>query len=299
MRVTSLSLSHFRNYERALIEPDAGVTVFTGPNAQGKTNVLEALHLCCLGKSHRTSRDEELIQWGRDSARVTVKTAQRDGTHEVAVVLSRTQRKKKTVRIGLRQAERIGELLGHVCGVLFSPEDLQIVKDGPAERRRFMDMQLSQLRPAYFYALQRAVRTLNQRNLIKAIGKKILESDATQMPDLITGLSECVETNMDISRIIQLASNMRGMDLESDLVSRAIPEAGATIDGAWYGVIFQDLFPTLQKNFIAGKDPVYVGRIRRDVTNPNGLAFWCVSDQIRKGAALNAVQIAEWLLKNR
>ena len=172
MRVTSLSLSHFRNYERALIEPDAGVTVFTGPNAQGKTNVLEALHLCCLGKSHRTSRDEELIQWGRDSARVTVKTAQRDGTHEVAVVLSRTQRKKKTVRIGLRQAERIGELLGHVCGVLFSPEDLQIVKDGPAERRRFMDMQLSQLRPTYFYALQRAVRTLNQRNaLLKDIAR--------------------------------------------------------------------------------------------------------------------------------
>lgn len=172
MRVTSLSLSHFRNYERALIEPDAGVTVFTGPNAQGKTNILEALHLCCLGKSHRTSRDEELIQWGRDSARVTVKTAQRDGTHEVAVVLSRTQRKKKTVRIGLRQAERIGELLGHVCGVLFSPEDLQIVKDGPAERRRFMDMQLSQLRPTYFYALQRAVRTLNQRNaLLKDIAR--------------------------------------------------------------------------------------------------------------------------------
>ncbi|MFQ9446276.1 MAG: DNA replication/repair protein RecF [Christensenellales bacterium] len=158
MQVTSLSLSCFRNYEKAVIEPDAGVTVFTGPNAQGKTNILEALHLCCLGKSHRTSRDEELIQWGKDTARVTVKTAQRDGTHEVAVILSRTQKKKKTVRIGLRQAERIGELLGHVCGVLFSPEDLQIVKEGPAERRRFMDMQLSQLRPAYFYALQRAVR---------------------------------------------------------------------------------------------------------------------------------------------
>ena len=63
MQVTSLSLSCFRNYEKAVIEPDAGVTVFTGPNAQGKTNILEALHLCCLGKSHRTSRDEELIQW--------------------------------------------------------------------------------------------------------------------------------------------------------------------------------------------------------------------------------------------
>ena len=172
MIVSTLSLSHFRNYDQALIEPDAGVTVFTGPNAQGKTNILEALHLCCLGRSHRTARDEEMIQWGQENARVLVRTRQTDGTHEVAILLSKTQKKKKTVRIGARQAERIGELLGHVCGVLFSPEDLQIVKDGPAERRRFMDMQLSQLRPAYFYALQRAVRTLNQRNaLLKEIAR--------------------------------------------------------------------------------------------------------------------------------
>ena len=172
MIVSTLSLSHFRNYDQAQIEPDAGVTVFTGPNAQGKTNILEALHLCCLGRSHRTARDEEMIQWGQESARVLVRTRQTDGTHEVAILLSKTQKKKKTVRIGARQAERIGELLGHVCGVLFSPEDLQIVKDGPAERRRFMDMQLSQLRPAYFYTLQRAVRTLNQRNaLLKEIAR--------------------------------------------------------------------------------------------------------------------------------
>ena len=172
MIVSTLSLSHFRNYEQVLIEPDAGVTVFTGPNAQGKTNILEALHVCCLGRSHRTARDEEMIQWGQENARILVRTRQADGTHEVSVLLSRTQKKKKTVRIGARQAERIGELLGHVCGVLFSPEDLQIVKDGPAERRRFMDMQLSQLRPAYFYALQRAVRTLDQRNaLLKDIAR--------------------------------------------------------------------------------------------------------------------------------
>lgn len=166
MRVKSLSLSNFRNYEQALIEPDAGVTVFTGPNAQGKTNILEALHLCCLGRSHRTPRDEELIRWGQNACRVCVQTEQRDGTHEVSVTLDRAQRRRKLVRIGARQAERIGELLGHVCGVLFSPEDLQIVKSGPAERRRFIDMQLSQLRPSYFYALQRAVRTLNQRNAL-------------------------------------------------------------------------------------------------------------------------------------
>ena len=172
MRVQSLSLKNFRNYEQASITPDSGVTVFTGPNAQGKTNILEALHLCCLGRSHRTARDEELIRWGADSARVQILTQQLDGTHEVTILLSRTQKKKKLVRIGARQAERIGELFGHVCGVLFSPEDLSIVKDGPAERRRFLDMQLSQLRPQYFYSLQRAVRTLNQRNaLLKEIAK--------------------------------------------------------------------------------------------------------------------------------
>ena len=172
MRVQSLSLRNFRNYEQASIAPDSGVTVFTGPNAQGKTNILEALHLCCLGRSHRTARDEEMIRWGADSARVQICTQQCNGTHEVTLLLYRAQRKKKVVRIGARPAERIGELFGHVCGVLFSPEDLSIVKEGPAERRRFLDMQLSQLRPAYFYSLQRAVRTLNQRNaLLKEIAR--------------------------------------------------------------------------------------------------------------------------------
>ena len=172
MHVKSLSLKNFRNYEQATIMPDSGVTIFVGPNAQGKTNVLEALHLCCLGRSHRTARDEELIRWGAQSARVQIQTAQQDGTHEVTILLDKAQKKKKTVRIGARQADRIGELLGHVCGVLFSPEDLSIVKDGPAERRRFLDMQLSQLRPQYFYSLQRAVRTLNQRNtLLKEIAR--------------------------------------------------------------------------------------------------------------------------------
>lgn len=172
MRVKTLELLNFRNYAQAAIEPCDGVTVFTGPNAQGKTNILEALHLCCLGRSHRTPRDEELIRWGERSARVRVTTRQADGTHEVSILLSRAQKKKKLVRIGVRQADRIGELLGHVCGVLFSPEDLQIVKSGPAERRRFIDMQLSQLRPSYFFALQRAVRTLNQRNaLLKEIAR--------------------------------------------------------------------------------------------------------------------------------
>ena len=167
MRVKTLSLTNFRNYEQQLITPHEGVTVFAGKNAQGKTNILEALHLCCLGRSHRTPRDEELIRWGAPGALVKIETEQLDGTHDVSIAIERAQRKhRKTVRIGARQAERIGELLGHVRGVLFSPEDLQIIKGGPSERRRFLDMELSQLRPSYFYALQRSSRALNQRNAL-------------------------------------------------------------------------------------------------------------------------------------
>ena len=113
------------------------------------------------------------MRWGQPGAKVTLTSSQADGTHEVCVSLFRGQKKKKIVRIGARQAERIGELLGHVRGVLFSPEDLQIVKSGPGERRRFIDMELSQLRPSYFYALQRAARALNQRNaLLREIAQK-------------------------------------------------------------------------------------------------------------------------------
>lgn len=172
MHITSLTLRNFRSYEEAEVLPGEGMTVFSGPNAQGKTNILEAMHLCCTGRSHRTSHDEEMIRWGSPAAKVSVLSSQKDGTHEVSVILTRGQKKKKSVRIGARQAERIGELFGHVFGVLFSPEDLQIVKGGPSERRRFLDMQLSQLRPAYFYALQQSARILGQRNaLLRAVSE--------------------------------------------------------------------------------------------------------------------------------
>lgn len=173
MKATKIRLQNFRNYARAELLPDARMTVLTGQNAQGKTNVLEALHLCCLGRSHRTPHDRDLIRWGEGTAFVGVEVSHLDGTHDVSVTLSREDRRREIVRVGGTQVARIGELMGHVNGVLFAPEDLSIVKDGPSERRRFIDMELSQLRPAYFYALQRYVRALNQRNnLLREIQRR-------------------------------------------------------------------------------------------------------------------------------
>lgn len=164
MQIDDIQLHNYRCYERAELRPCAGVTALVGGNAQGKTNLLEAVVLCATGRSHRTSRDAELIRWGEEAARVFVSAQRTDGSHEVELTLRPGLRKGITV-CG-KKAARSGELMGHISAVLFSPEDLRMVKDGPAERRRFIDMELSQMRPAYYYELQRYNRAVTQRNVL-------------------------------------------------------------------------------------------------------------------------------------
>lgn len=164
LQVKSLQLHNFRNYDRADIAPCPGITVLHGDNAQGKTAVLEAVYLCCTGRSHRTKHDRELVRWAQDRAKVSLAVERIDGSHEIEIVLSQTARKRVTV--GGSLLGRSGELMGHVNGVLFSPEDLALVKGGPSGRRRFIDMELSQIRPSYYYALQRYARALAQRGAL-------------------------------------------------------------------------------------------------------------------------------------
>lgn len=197
MRIRSIRLTDFRNYAEAEISPCAGVTVFTGDNAQGKTNILEAVYLCCTGRSHRTSHDREMIRTGADIARVHVDADRRDGHHDVEILLPRMERRR--VKVAGNVVSRSGELLGHITGVLFAPEDLRMVKDGPAERRRFVDMELSQLRPSYYYALQRYSRALKQRGaLLKEISLGNARADTLDMWD--AQLAESGAAVMDLRR---------------------------------------------------------------------------------------------------
>ncbi len=149
-----------------MFAPSDGITVLYGKNGAGKTNLLEAIHLCCLGRSHRTSQDKELVMKGESQSLCQVKCDRLDGSHEVTVKLTPTEKKKKQIIINGKAAARIGEMMGHVTCVMFSPEDLGLVKDGPASRRKFMDMMISQLRPSYFYDLQKYMSALNQRNAL-------------------------------------------------------------------------------------------------------------------------------------
>ncbi|MBB6731700.1 DNA replication/repair protein RecF [Cohnella zeiphila] len=161
MQLKSLELHGYRNYEKLELATGAGVNILIGPNAQGKTNLLEAIHVLALTKSHRTSKDKELIGWNQPSARLKAELERKVGPVTVELLLS-PQGKKAKVN-GLEQRKLSG-FVGTVNVVLFAPEDLDIVKGSPGIRRRFMDMEIGQVHPGYLFDLQQYQRIMQQRN---------------------------------------------------------------------------------------------------------------------------------------
>lgn len=166
MRIESLKLRDFRNYEALELTPHPGVNLFFGQNGSGKTNLLEAVHYCALGRSHRTSQDREVVRRGQAMAAVGVSILKAGGRHDVAVKLMPLSTKRKQVFVNRKRAPRLSNMMGQLQCVIFSPEDLMLVKDGPAIRRRFLDMMLSQLSTPYFVALQQYQKAMEQRNAL-------------------------------------------------------------------------------------------------------------------------------------
>ncbi len=162
MYLNKLQLWNFRSYENLeLLFPD-GISILYGENGQGKTNVVEAIYLLCTGRSHRTNREHDMIMLDRPWTRVRAENLQKDGKHTVDMVMARGQ--KKRILVNGLAISRISEILGQLSGVIFSPEDLDLVKEGPQKRRRFMDIELSQVSKSYFYALNEYNKVLEQRN---------------------------------------------------------------------------------------------------------------------------------------
>lgn len=170
MYLKELTLNNYRNYQSISLKFDSSRIMFVGKNAQGKTNILESIFLTCTGRSHRTPRDNELIRWGQDSCYIRVLVERRVGYNSIEVFLSLKDKKK--IKINGVAIQKLGQLMGHFNAIMFSPEDLKLVKEAPSERRRYMDMEISQMKPQYFYNLQQYNRILAHRNnLLKEIGK--------------------------------------------------------------------------------------------------------------------------------
>ena len=177
MRIINLTLKDFRNYNELDIDFEEAFNIIYGNNAQGKTNIIESIFLCASGRSHRTSKDFELLRNEADYFKVRLLLEKEGIQEEIEITYNKQERKK--IRINEITLRKIGDLMGHLNAVIFSPEDLLIIKQGPAERRRFIDITLSQLKPAYFYDLQQYARILYQRNtLLKSIMMR-KENEAT------------------------------------------------------------------------------------------------------------------------
>ena len=162
MKISSISVDNFRNYERISIKPKENVNVFLGKNAQGKTNLLEAIFFCGVGKSFRNVKDKDLINWSKDFSRITINIEKKYRNQKIEILL--TNSNKKTIRIDGISIRRVGDLLGEMPVVFFSPDELKLIKESPDERRKFMNIDISQTNKRYFYLLQRYDKILASRN---------------------------------------------------------------------------------------------------------------------------------------
>lgn len=153
MIIKSLELVNFRNYERATITFDNSVNILYGQNAQGKTNILEALYISATGKSHRTNTFQDLVQYGKPGFEIHL-TSETDGRTNT-IVLKYSREKGRFIEINGIRREKLSEILGTMNMILFSPETLDVVKGSPSIRRKFLDILLCQTNRQYLYCLQK------------------------------------------------------------------------------------------------------------------------------------------------
>jgi DNA replication and repair protein RecF len=166
MQIEELKLKNFRNYRELTLNPHPGVNLFFGRNGSGKTNLLEAVHYAALGRSHRISSDANVVRYGEDAALSTVGTETALGQREITVRFHPGEAQKKEILIDGKTIRRFSDMMGCLRCVIFSPEDLGLIREGPSVRRRYLDMMISQISRKYFIALQQYRTGLEQRNAL-------------------------------------------------------------------------------------------------------------------------------------
>ena len=160
MWIKKIKINNFRNYDQEEIDLEKNINIFYGENAQGKTNIIESIFLCGMGKSFRAKKDKEMINLNYEKAQIEIEYQKTDRDGKIKIELGN----KKIVYINGVKIKKLSELLGNINVVIFTPDDINILKGGPQNRRRFLDIMISQLKPNYMYNLNLYLKTLEQRN---------------------------------------------------------------------------------------------------------------------------------------
>ena len=212
MIIKSIELQNFRNYEDLNISFDEGTNIFYGDNAQGKTNILEAAYLSGTTKSHKCSKDKEMIRFGEQESHIRTVVVKKDKEYQIDMHLKHNR--SKGIAINKVPIKKASELFGILNMVFFSPEDLNIIKNGPGERRRFVDMELCQLSKVYMHNLANYNKIVNQRNkLLKEISFRPDFMDTLDIWDMQMveyGKKVIEERKVFISRLNEIMREIHG-----------------------------------------------------------------------------------------
>lgn len=229
MLVQAIRLQNYRNYQHLALTLDEGINIFLGANAQGKTNLLEAICYASLGRSHRTHQDGDLIRFGEEAGSLQLAFS-RFGTKGRLSFLFRRGKRRQIARNG--ETIHLKELVGTLNTVLFSPEDLFLIKGAPAERRRFLDGEISQASPAYYHEIATYQRLVAQRNaLLKRIRERRAAISALEPwePQLAASAARITAKRLEVVRKLSMLANLmqRRISGSRENLSLALAIAGS------------------------------------------------------------------------
>lgn len=210
MQVNRIKLKNFRNYKDSVVEFDSGINFLVGNNAQGKTNLLEAIYFCAMGKSFKNIKEKLLINFDSHNANINLELSTRAGGKTIDIFLS--DETKKTVKINKLPISKLTQLIGTLNVVLFSPDELKLIKEVPEDRRKFLDISISQFDKAYMFELIKYEQILKQRNCVlksfQSTENKI-EQLKIWTPQLINSAEQIIKKRiLFIEKLNKIAKNI-------------------------------------------------------------------------------------------
>lgn len=203
MYIEELQLKNYRNYKETKVTFENKVNVILGENAQGKTNLIEAIYVLAMAKSHRTTKDKELIFWDEEFASIRGKVMKRNSPLSLDITISS---KGKKAKLNSLEQRKLSEYIGATNVVMFAPEDLNLVKGAPQVRRRFIDMEIGQITPVYLYHLGKYQKILQQRNhLLKELqfNKKNMMMLDVMNTQLIDAGAKVIQKRLSFLKMLQ------------------------------------------------------------------------------------------------
>lgn len=256
MFVESITLKNYRNYEHLTLTFDKKINVIIGENAQGKTNLMEAIYVLAFTKSYRTSRDKELIRWDEEYGKIEGRIFKRNRYFPLEVLFTTKGKKAKFNHIEQR---KLSDYIGSLNVVMFAPEDLNLVKGSPQERRRFIDMEIGQIQPIYIYHLNQYQKILKERNALLKELQRHRQTDLTMLSIYTEKLIEHAQIIVEkrflfLEKLRKWASQIhkgisRGLeDLVIEYESRV--DVSETMDSEKIGLVYEEHFQRIQEKEI-------------------------------------------------